>query len=88
MLRNGDWGNLALRCEEAQALKQRSHDPVDIGSREQPTKCSPFKRSNEDRKAIAAGLARYKTACGDMEGAKAISQQFGFVLDSVVPVAA
>ena len=31
MLRNGDWGNIALRCEEAQALKQRSHDPVDIG---------------------------------------------------------
>ena len=78
MLRNGDWGNFSLRCEEAQLLRDRKQPqflvPASVpavGNR------SPFERSPEERRESALGLARFKLAQGLMEQAQAISQQFG-----------
>ena len=78
MLRNSDWGNLALRCEEAQQLRNRT---VALPARtvEPPVTASrsPFERSDAERRASALGLARFKVASGEVERARAISRQFG-----------
>ena len=79
MLRNGDWGNFALRCEEAFALRARAVALPLAGAAVEPkgNSRSPFERSPEERRESALGLARFKLAQGLMEQAQAISQQFG-----------
>ena len=78
MLRNGDWGNFALRCEEAQQLRDRPTAPATRAVEQTATAGrSPFERSNAERRASALGLARFKVASGDVERALAIAQQFG-----------
>ena len=79
MLRNGDWGNFALRCEEAQLLRDRAV-ALPVTRAIEPTATagrSPFERSDAERRASALGLARFKVASGDIEQALAISEQFG-----------
>ena len=82
MLRNGDWGNFALRCEEAQVLRKRAgQSPVKQKKQSRQEKPSngrsPFERSDTERRASALGLARFKVSRGDIEQAKAIARQFG-----------
>ena len=79
MLRNGDWGNFALRCEEAFALRERAVALPLAGAAVEPkgNGRSPFERSPEERRESALGLARFKLAQGLMEQAQAISQRFG-----------
>ncbi|MEO1396105.1 MAG: helix-turn-helix domain-containing protein [Cyanobacteria bacterium J06634_5] len=78
MLRNGDWGNFALRCDEAQALKARAAKQVDVPvDKEQHGDRSPFERSELERRDSALGLARFKVAQGDVEGARVLAQQVG-----------
>lgn len=76
MIRSGDWANLALRCEEAKALKRRATEVKQAEARAtQPQQ--PFVWPEQERKASALGLMRFKLKRGDVEGARAIAQQFG-----------
>ena len=79
MLRNGDWGNFALRCEEAQLLRDRPMALPVTHVVEQTVTAgrSPFERSDAERRASALGLARFKVASGEVARALAISEQFG-----------
>ncbi|PZO10247.1 MAG: hypothetical protein DCF25_20930 [Leptolyngbya foveolarum] len=84
MIRNGDWGNFALRCEEAQALRERATAlPVAPAVEPSATGRSPFERSEKERQASALGLARFKVGRGEIERAKAIAQQFGLRLADI-----
>lgn len=88
MLRNGDWGKVALRCEEAQALRRRAAKPpakqIRAEEDHSPSSCqSPFERSDKERQASALGLARFKVGRGDIEAAKAIAQQFGLSMSEL-----
>ena len=79
MIRNGDWANFALRCEEAKVLRERAVAPtaarfVAPGIASQ----SPFERSSAERRASALGLVRFKVSQNLVDQALAISQQFGF----------
>ena len=75
MLRNGDWGNFVLRCEEALALRARSAETAvaKVGKRQR----SPFEKTEEERRASALGLARFKVAQGEIARGREISRQFG-----------
>ena len=78
MIRNGDWANFALRCDEAISLRQRATElPMVRAAQPQGTGRSPFERSPAERRESALGLARFKVAQGLMEQALAIAQQFG-----------
>ena len=78
MIRNGDWANFALRCDEAVALRQRATElPMVRAAQPQGTGRSPFERSPAERRESALGLARFKVAQGLMEQALALAQQFG-----------
>jgi hypothetical protein len=77
MLRNGDWANLLLRCEEAILLRERAVAlPVARAMEPSAADCSPFERSSAERRESALGLARFKLSQGLMDQAWAISQQF------------
>jgi hypothetical protein len=78
MLRNADWGNLALRCDEAISLRERAA-ALPMARAVEPSAAgrSPFERSSVERRASALGLARFKVSQGLVEQARAISQQFG-----------
>jgi hypothetical protein len=78
MIRNGDWANFALRCDEAKALRERAVVlPVARAVEPIGTGRSPFERSPAERRESALGLARYKVTLGLMEQAMAIARQFG-----------
>ena len=78
MIRNGDWANFALRCEEAIALRKRAVAvPVVRAVEPRGTGRSPFERSSAERRDSALGLARFKLSQGLTEQAMAIAQQFG-----------
>lgn len=79
MIRNGDWANFSLRCEEAIALRERAAALPIARAAVEPkgTGRSPFERSPAERRESALGLARFKLAQGLTEQAQAISQQFG-----------
>jgi hypothetical protein len=78
MLRNGDWGNFALRCDEAILLRERTVAlPVARALEPNATGHSPFERSPAERRDSALGLARFKVSQGLMEQALAIARQFG-----------
>ena len=79
MLRNGDWGNLALRCKEAEALKCRENE-MKTARRHTAVAAvrrNPFEWSEQERRASALGLVQYKLGRGDVEGARAIAQKVG-----------
>ncbi|MEL7071655.1 MAG: hypothetical protein AAGN15_23810 [Cyanobacteria bacterium J06581_3] len=80
LLRNGDWGNFALRCEEALALRAKA--PM-AQAAEAVVRRSPFEKTEEERRASALGLARFKAAQGEVEQGRAIAQQFGFSLTEI-----
>ena len=75
MLRNGDWANLALRCEEALALRQRATVPPVAQATDVAR--SPFERSEAERRESALGLARFKLSQGLTDQALALARQFG-----------
>ena len=79
MIRNGDWANFSLRCEEAIALRARAAALPIARAAVEPkgNGRSPFERSPAERRESALGLARFKLAQGLVEQAQAISQQFG-----------
>ena len=78
MIRNGDWANFALRCDDAIALRKRAVAvPVVRAVEPRGTGRSPFERSSAERRDSALGLARFKLSQGLMEQAMAIAQQFG-----------
>ena len=89
MIRNGDWANFTLRCDEAVRLRERAALPVarDEGL-PMATGRSPFERSFAERRESALGLARFKLSQGLMEQALALAQQFSFVLPEISPPAA
>ena len=65
MIRNGDWANFALRCDEAVALRERAAElPVVRAVEPRGTGRSPFERSPAERRDSALGLARFKVAQG------------------------
>jgi hypothetical protein len=77
MIRNGDWANFALRCDEAILLRERAAVlPVSRAVELSASGRSPFERSPAERRASALGLARFKVSQGLMEQALAIAQQF------------
>ena len=79
MLRNGDWGNLTLRCDEAVALRERAAELPLARAAANPgiTSRSPFERSAQERRASALGLACFKLSQGLTQQALALAQQFG-----------
>ena len=79
MLRNGDWGNLTLRCDEAVALRERAAELPLARAAAKPgiTSRSPFERSAKERRASALGLACFKLSQGLTQQALALAQQFG-----------
>ena len=81
MLRNQDWGNFSLRCDEAITLRKRQQAAVVTPQKLRTSAVeskSPFERSLQERRASALGLVRFKVSQGDIERAISISQQFGF----------
>jgi hypothetical protein len=90
MIRNGDWANFALRCDEAKALRDRATAlPTARAVEQNVSGHSPFERSLAERRDSALGLARFKVSQGLIEQAMAIAQQFGITraelgLDKVV----
>jgi hypothetical protein len=78
MIRNGDWANFALRCDEAIALRERAIAlPVARAGDPSASGRSPFERSPAERRESALGLARFKVSQGLTEQAWAIARQFG-----------
>ena len=78
MIRNGDWANFALRCDEAALLREQAVElPVVRELEPRAVGRSPFERSPAERRESALGLARFKVAQGLMEQALALAQQFG-----------
>jgi len=85
MIRNGDWANFALRCDEALALRQRDAR-LSVASAEGVPPVSgrsPFERSFAERRESALGLARFKLSQGLTEQARALAQQFGLAAAEV-----
>ena len=79
MLRNEDWGNFALRCEEAQALRMRT-EKVRVNQQRaavEETSRSPFNRSEQEQRDSAVGLARLKVTRGEIAQAEEIAQRYG-----------
>lgn len=84
MIRNSDWANLSLRCEEALLLRERAtvlpviRANAEPSTNEEPSSSgrSPFERSATERRTSALGLARFKVTQGQREQALAIAQQF------------
>jgi hypothetical protein len=78
MIRNGDWANFALRCDEAKTLREQTMAlPVVHAVESRTASCSPFERTQAERRESALGLARYKVSQGLIEQAMAIAQEFG-----------
>jgi hypothetical protein len=84
MLRNGDWANFALRCDEAIALRKRTS--AAHTAEQSAADRSPFVRSAQDQRESALGLARFKLSQGKMEQALAIAQQFGLARSEIDPM--
>ena len=85
MLRKEDWGNFALRCEEARALKRRKQEIEQAQAPLAATAAKPIEWPEEERRASLLGLIRFKLKCGDVERAKAIAQQIGLLTCSPSP---
>jgi hypothetical protein len=84
MIRNGDWANFALCCDEALLLRERAVVlPVACTVEPSGSGRSPFERSSAERRECALGLAQFKLSQGQIEQAMAIAQQFGFVLSEI-----
>ena len=78
MIRNGNWANFALRCDEAALLRERAIELPRVRAVEPGgTGRSPFERSLAERRDSALGLARFKVAQRLTEQALALAQQFG-----------
>jgi hypothetical protein len=89
MIRNGDWANFSLRCEEAIALRDRTVEmPVARTTEQSAADRSPFARSAQEQRESALGLARFKLSQGQMEQALAIAQQFGLARSEIDPMTA
>jgi hypothetical protein len=87
MFRNGDWANLALRCEEAITLRDRTSAlPVARDGAQSVNGSSPFARSAQEQRESALGLARFKLSQGQMDQALAIAQQFGLTRSEIDPM--
>ena len=71
---------LTLRCEEAIALQKKSAAPAKPSQATAMPKCSPFERTEAERRSCAIGLAQFKLSRGLVAQAAAIAQQFGFAL--------
>ena len=85
MIRNGDWANFSLRCEEAVLLQERTAALSAASINEVPKfrVCNPFECSPAEKRESALGLARFKVSQGNVERAIAISQQFGLGADEI-----
>ena len=76
MLRNGDWGNFSLRCDEAKAL----HDHAAIVKTETQidvtvfSSASVLERSKAEQREASVGLAKFKLSQGDIVRAKEIAE--------------
>ncbi|MEL7328533.1 MAG: helix-turn-helix domain-containing protein [Cyanobacteria bacterium J06559_1] len=78
LLRNEDWGNFALRCEEALSLRERAAaSSVAQSTAVEETSHSSSQHSKQEQRAVALGLARFKVTQGEVERGRAIAQQFG-----------
>jgi hypothetical protein len=75
LLKQGDWANLELRCEEARTMRERekalSEEPA------QPASFTPSDWSAEARRASALGLAQFKVSRGEVEQAIEIAHRYG-----------
>jgi hypothetical protein len=72
LLKQGDWANLELRCEEARAIREREK-----ALSEEPAQPTPSDWSAEAQRASALGLAQFKVSRGEVEQAIAIACRYG-----------
>jgi hypothetical protein len=87
MLKNGDWANFSLRCDEAIALRDRTVLlPVIRAVEQNMADRSPFARSAQEQRESALGLARFKVSQGLTDQALAIAQQFGLARSEIDPM--
>ena len=84
MLRNSDWANLTLRCEEAEALKQKTAEAQKASVAASADTASAKNWSEQDRQASLLGLVQFKLRRGEIEGARAIARQVGIDLSGHV----
>ena len=81
MIRAEDWGNLSLRCEEAEAIKEKATRPATVlQAQAAGVSHNPFERTDTERRDSAIGLARFKLVRGQVAEAIALSQRFNFKL--------
>ncbi|MEM9907950.1 MAG: hypothetical protein AAF921_23305 [Cyanobacteria bacterium P01_D01_bin.44] len=78
LLKQGDWANLELRCEEARAMRERGTVRPDVQTdATQVAKPTPSDWSAEAQRDSALGLARFKVSRGQIEQAIAIAGRYG-----------
>ncbi len=80
MLKNGDWANFSLRCDEAKELRHRASaaqvaTTETIAHRHASTSAthSTLERSEAEQRETVIGLARFKISQGDVAGARKIA---------------
>ena len=80
LLKNGDWANFSLRCDEATELRDRalaSQVATAEASRQAPasvpTSISALERTEAEQRQAAIGLAKFKVSQGDIVRAREIA---------------
>ncbi|MGB3294359.1 MAG: hypothetical protein WBB01_15335 [Phormidesmis sp.] len=84
MLKSGDWGNFALRCEEAAELRDRAL-AVQVATAEASRQAqdsvvpamNALERAEVEQREAAIGLAKFKINQGELSRAKEIADQLG-----------
>ena len=80
MIRNGDWANFALRCDEAQALRDRTMESKQPKQKQNDTvpalALNAQEKMQKERRENAIGLAKHKVAEGKLTEAKWIVDKF------------
>ncbi|MEO1401907.1 MAG: hypothetical protein AAFV72_11755 [Cyanobacteria bacterium J06635_1] len=79
LLKQEDWANLELRCEEARNLRERATvRPPDVQTVEaQPACQNPSGWSAEAQRDSVLGLARFKVSQGQIEQATKVAERYG-----------
>lgn len=89
MLKSGDWGNFALRCEEAVELRDRAlvaQVATAEASRQSPASApvmSVLERTEAEQRQAAIGLLRYKVSRGELTKAKELADQQGIAYSDI-----
>ena len=80
LLKNGDWANFSLRCDEATELRDRAlaSQVATAGASRQaptnvPTSISALERTEAEQRQAAIGLAKFKISQGNVARAREIA---------------